>query len=118
MTCIGIAILALICSYIYKVNSELNKKKEWAIMQTIESDNSHTNWKIIREPMGSSLVLLGLKTQDEKTPFVWIVLNKKDEIKIFPSHFKFKLSCGDFDQIRHEYKMKDNIESYLKYKCV
>lgn len=114
---IGVVILILISAYIYKLNGELNQKKEWAVMQTIESDNSHSDWRVIREPMGSSLILLGIKTSDKKTPFVWIVLNKKDEIKIFPSGLSFQLSCKDFDQIRQEYNMEEKVESYLKVKC-
>lgn len=114
---IGVAILVSIGMYIYELNSALNEKKEWAVMQTIESDNSHSNWRVIREPIGSSLILLGLKTNDTKTPFVWIALNKKDEIKIFPSDFKFQLSCSDFDQIKQEYIMEDKVELYLKGKC-
>lgn len=115
--CIGIAIFVSICAYIYKINGALNEKKEWAMMQTVESDNSHSNWRVIREPMGSSLILLGLKTSDTKTPFVWIALNKKDEIKVFPSGFNFQLSCNDFNQIRQEYIIEDKVELYLKGKC-
>ena len=114
---IGIIILGLISAYIYKLSDELNQKKEWALMQTIENDNSHSNWRIIREPMGSSLILLGIKTSDKKTPFIWVVLNKKDEIKVFPSDFDFQLSCQDFDQIRKEYNMENKIALYLKEKC-
>ena len=114
---IGVAIFISIGIYIYELNIALNEKKEWAIMQTIESDNSHSNWRIIREPLGSSLILLGLKTSDTKTPFVWIALNKKDEIKVFPSDSNFQLSCSDFNQIKQEYLMTDKVELYLKGKC-
>ena len=114
---IGVAIFILIGIYIYELNIALNEKKEWAIMQTIESDNSHSNWRVIREPLGSSLILLGLKTSDTKTPFVWIALNKKDEIKVFPSDSNFQLSCSDFNQIKQEYLMTDKVELYLKGKC-
>lgn len=114
---IGVAIFISIGIYIYELNIALNEKKEWAIMQTIESDNSHSNWRVIREPLGSSLILLGLKTSDTKTPFVWIALNKKDEIKVFPSDSNFQLSCSDFNQIKQEYLMTDKVELYLKGKC-
>ena len=114
---IGVAIFILIGIYIYELNIALNEKKEWAIMQTIESDNSHSNWRVIREPLGSSLILLGLKTSDTKIPFVWIALNKKDEIKVFPSDSNFQLSCSDFNQIKQEYLMTDKVELYLKGKC-
>lgn len=114
---IGVAIFISIGIYIYELNIALNEKKEWAIMQTIESDNSHSNWRVIREPLGSSLILLGLKTSDTKTPFVWIALNKKDEIKVFPSDSNFQLSCSDFNQIKQEYIMTDKVELYLKGKC-
>ena len=114
---IGVAIFILIGIYIYELNIALNEKKEWAIMQTIESDNSHSNWRVIREPLGSSLILLGLKTSDTKIPFVWIALNKKDEIKVFPSDSNLKLSCSDFNQIKQEYLMTDKVELYLKGKC-
>ena len=114
---IGVAIFILIGIYIYELNIALNEKKEWAIMQTIESDNSHSNWRVIREPLGSSLILLGLKTSDTKIPFVWIALNKKDEIKVFPSDSNLKLSCSDFNQIKQEYIMTDKVELYLKGKC-
>lgn len=112
-----VAIFFSIAIYTYELNIALNEKKEWAIMQTIESDNSHSNWKVIRQPMGSSLNLLGVKTSDTKTPFVWIALNTKDEIKVFPSGFNFQLSCHDFDQIRQEHIMVDKVELYLKDKC-
>lgn len=114
---IGLAIFISIAIYIYELNIASNEKKEWAIMQTIESDNSHSNWRVIREPLGSSLILLGLKTSDTKTPFVWIALNKKDEIKVFPSDSNFQLSCSDFNQIKQEYIMTDKVELYLKGKC-
>lgn len=46
-------------------------------MQTVESDNNHNDWRIVREPMGISLILLGVKAKSDKIPIVWISLNKK-----------------------------------------
>lgn len=83
-------------------------------MQTIEHDNRHSNWKIIREPMGSSLILLGLKTGDTKTPFVWIALNNNNEIKAFPSNTALQLACSDLETIKQESQMTDKVASYLK----
>lgn len=73
----GFIIVMVFTYIIYEFLSEVNQKKEWAIMQTVESDNNHNDWRIVREPMGISLILLGVKAKSEKIPIVWISLNKK-----------------------------------------
>lgn len=113
----GFIIIIVVIYIIYEFLGEVNQKKEWAIMQTVESDNNHSDWRIIREPMGVSLVLLGVKTVNDKIPIVWISLNK-EEIKVFPSDIDFILPCKEIDKINEEYQMKEKTYQFLQKKCV
>lgn len=113
----GFIIVIVFTYIIYEFLSEVNQKKEWAIMQTVESDNNHNDWRIVREPMGISLILLGVKAKSDKTPIVWISLNKK-EIKVFPKGVDFILSCKEIDKINEQYKMEEIAYKFLQKKCI
>lgn len=114
---LSVVFLFLLGGFSYLFNLEINDKKEWSAIQTVVDDNSRSDWKIIRFPMETSMILLGIKTENDKIPFVWITLNSSDGIKISPQNLNFKLACGEIAKINEKYKMQKNVELFLNKKC-
>lgn len=113
-----VVFLSLLGGFTYLFYLEINDKKEWSAIHVVADDNSRSDWKIIRFPMDTSMVLLGIKTENEKIPYVWVTLNKSDSIKVSPQNQSFKLECGEIVKINETYKMKKNVELFLNQKCI
>lgn len=105
---------------------ELTQKSIWADLQSIEyehrSDRRLTPPVLLKGEVGPEKYdVLGLSTNDNRFPFVWIVLGANagsNGIFAMPKNTHFTIACDYLSKLGAKEKIDDKVRALLQEHCV
>jgi hypothetical protein len=125
MACV-VFIAIIIYYYFFKIipNGELGQKEIWSVLQGVEqqhrSDLDSKTPIFVERAIDSEYNLLGIPTDNQKFPRVWLVLNKIDDtnkVYIIPKNLTLILECSYIDAVQSKTKIEPSVLSFLMSVC-
>lgn len=105
---------------------ELGQGESWRILQSIDlayRENRRGKTPVII-PRSSSFAysVLGMPTGDEDAPFVWLILdgkeNSSEPVQMMPKNMKFHISCGFVEELTEKIYVSKSALVYLRTNCI